>query len=88
MRRTWYRKKSDGTFFRNCPLIMREREQAISPRARRRLEAEWERCFREGAITAEQIGRRDRWIDFDDSPEATGRWAQRFLAAPGGKLEP
>lgn len=81
--RTWYRKESDGTFFRNCPLIMAEREQALEAcnlRATARLADEWDECFREGVITASEIAPGDRWIEYDDSPEANERWVGQILA--------
>jgi hypothetical protein len=81
--RTWYRKRSDGTFFRNCPLIMAEREDALRRAQYRRckeLGREWDECFRDGIITAGEIDPGDRWIDYDDSPEANARWVKKVLA--------
>jgi hypothetical protein len=81
VRRTWYRKRSDGTFFRNLSLIMAERERTINPLTTARLTNEWDECWRQGLITATAVGRHDRWIDYDDSPEATTRWVEQTLAA-------
>jgi hypothetical protein len=82
--RTWYRKQSDGTFFRNCPLIMAERDRATDPRVRDRLSDEWDECFREGVITASEISASDRWIEYDDSREANAQWVEQFLAGRAG----
>lgn len=79
MYRTWYRRQSDGTFFRNCPLIMAEQERATDPSASARLRDEWGECLREGVSTAGEIEPGDQWIDYDDSPEATARWVRQVL---------
>jgi hypothetical protein len=85
--RTWFRKTSDGTFFRNCPLIMQERERAVDAQnwpAVDRLDAEWHEVFWRGVATAEEIDPGDTWIEHDDSPEATEEWVQQLLA---GRIE-
>lgn len=81
--RTWYRKASDGTFFRNCPLIMAELEQTTDPLADALLRVEWGECFLDGVVVATEIGPGDRWIEYDDSPEANARWVKEILAGRG-----
>lgn len=61
MKRSWFR-DDDGTYYRNCPLIMKERQQAIrSLRLRRAriLEAEWREAWRKGLIRKDKLGRGD-----------------------------
>jgi hypothetical protein len=63
MRRNWF--KDEQGYYRNCPLIMRERQQALQRfrlfRARK-LAAEWDMAFRAGLIRSPSIGRRDRVV--------------------------
>lgn len=83
---TWFRKASDGTFFRNCPLIMQERERALDARdwsTVARLDNEWHEVFDHGVATTDEIGPDDRWIEFDDSREANRRWVEQILAERG-----
>ena len=60
--RTWFR-DTDGTYFRNCPLIMAERGRLINmllPWRFLALEREWWHVYREGVFRAKTIGRFDR----------------------------
>lgn len=62
MRRAWFQ-DTDGTYRRNCPLIMAEQDQVLNtllPWRRRALEAEWQQAWRDGVIRTNKIGRRDR----------------------------
>ena len=86
MRRTWFRKTSDRTFLRNCPLIeMDMRRYAGRPFAAKKLAKEWDICFRQGVFVQKEISRRDRWIEYDDSPEANQQWLEEFLKSGGKK---
>jgi len=78
MAKTWYRKTSDGTFFRNCPLIMKEMDKCPLWRILQ-LQSEWDKCFREGIIKTDKIGRFDNWIEYDDFSEATHEWLRGFM---------
>lgn len=77
VRRAWFQDE-DGTYFRNCPLIMRERTRAVSPRHRRALSEEWWQAFREGLIRADTIGRNDvivKMRSFREAyPDHPGLW--------------
>ena len=64
MKRAWFQDK-DGTYYRNCPLIMAELERIsarawpwLMPRCRA-LAAEWEQAFSAGVIRKPALGRRD-----------------------------
>jgi hypothetical protein len=83
MKRTWYRQKSDGTFFRNCPLIMQELERARLPWVVDQLDREWNEVFHKGVVRQAEIPRGDKWIEYDDSPEATQAWVEQTLAKRG-----
>lgn len=88
MRRAWYQLRSDGRYFRNCPLIMSEQRALLlmrrfSRKWRRQfdeLQAEWQETFRCGVRFVDQIPDGDTVIPYDDSPEATARWVSRFTA--------
>jgi hypothetical protein len=83
-RRHWLRCTSDGSYFRNCPLIVRE--IAWAQRRGRfilaaRLAREWRHIWTEGARAHEtfEIGPGDTWSEYDDSPAAIGVWAKKFV---------
>lgn len=63
MSKTWF-KDRDGTYFRNCGCVERDKRRArLRPWLWWRLpalEREWWSVFREGVTQAEKIGRRDR----------------------------
>ncbi len=80
MAKTWFRCTSDGTYFRNCPLIREEMAHTLNPLTRAKLDEEWWECYNKGVIKADSIGRRDKWIEHDDSPEANAQWVKEFLA--------
>jgi hypothetical protein len=86
IRRTWFCKQSDGTYYRNCPLIMAEREEAVRRGQfdlAKELDQEWREVFGRGVTTATEISPEDRWIEDDDSPEAVERWVQQLLKSRG-----
>jgi hypothetical protein len=65
---------------------MAEMKRAKAPWTFNRLDAEWELCFRKGSIKATSIGRFDRWVEYDDSPEATKEWVSKFMGGRGHEL--
>ena len=85
MRRTWWRQNSDGKFFRNCPAVEMDRERIENklPWRYRALTDEWWAIFREGVTRVDIIPDGDRWLAYDDSPEATDEWCRRFLVSRG-----
>ena len=86
MQRTWYRRQSDGTFFRNTGLVRLDQDRLASkilPHRRAALSREWEAIFRAGVTETSTLPRGDRYIDYDDSPEATEAWTRQFLARYG-----
>lgn len=78
MRRAWFQ-DSDGTYRRNCPLIMAELDRVSSillPWRYIALNREWWQAYREGVIRADRIGRFDRVAEpapfreaYPDNPE-------------------
>lgn len=64
MRRRYFKAQS-GRFYRNCPLIMAEREMFLNrvlPWRRKRLQREWNEVFREGVKYVDEIRLRDRVV--------------------------
>lgn len=65
MKRRWFQDK-DGTFYRNCPLILGEQKECIGPPFRgrrfRQLQAEWEVAWRDGVIRKAKLGRGDKLV--------------------------
>lgn len=62
MRRAWFQ-DPDGTYRRNCPLIMDEQDQLLNmllPWRYFALKREWQQAWRDGIIRADTIGSRDR----------------------------
>jgi len=62
MKRTWFQ-AADGTYYRNCPLILAEQWRLSSlllPWRYRTLNREWWQAYREGVQRQNTIGRRDR----------------------------
>jgi hypothetical protein len=87
MKRTWYRQQSDGTVFRNCPLIREDQQRLVNrllPWRWESLEQEWRMTLRAGVTRAATLPHGDRYIDWNDSPEATEAWVRSFLALQGG----
>ena len=83
MKRTWYRKQSDGTFFRNCGLVRLDQDRLVNklnPVRQAVLNREWEDIFRAGITGTTSIPDGDLVIDYDDSPAATEAWVKGFLA--------
>ena len=79
--RTWLR-DADGTYFRNCPMIMAQQDRLINillPWRFRALEREWWHVYREGVLRSETIGRFDRVATpgrlQDAYPDKPGLWA-------------
>lgn len=61
MKRAWIQAE-DGTYYRNCPLIMIERKRAVATfrfRLAARLADEWHECWRKGLIRKDTLGRGD-----------------------------
>jgi hypothetical protein len=83
--RTWWRQNSDGKFFRNCPAVEMDLARPLNklPSRCKKLTAEWQHIFRAGITRADAIPKGDRWLPWDDSPEATGRWVKNLLATYG-----
>jgi hypothetical protein len=86
--RTWYRCTS-GRVFRNCGLINLDRANPRNRQYLSELEAEWRDTFWHGVMkpgskfNPAEPGPADVFLPYDDSEEATERWAQRFLASGG-----
>lgn len=83
--RTWNRRNSDGTFFRNCSAVdadLRRLENKL-PWRYKALTTEWYEIFHVGVTIRETIPDGDRWVAYDDSPEATAAWVKNFMAAYG-----
>lgn len=81
IRRTWLQ-DDDGTYYRNCPTIMQERDRLINvllPWRCRALEQEWWHAYRVGVIRTKVIGRRDRVVTpsplRECYPNNPGLWA-------------
>lgn len=79
--RTWLR-DADGTYFRNCPMIMAQQDRLINmllPWRFRALEREWWHVYREGEFRAKTIGRFDWAADpaplRECYPDNPGLWA-------------
>lgn len=86
MKRTWYQRQSDGRYFRNCPLIMAEQDALLKRWYSRKrqdhiemLQTEWEEVFQRGVRPVSSIPAGDVVVPYDDSPEATMRWAAQFV---------
>lgn len=80
-RRAWFQ-DADGTYYRNCPLIMHEWEKLSSlllPWRYFRLQAEWHHVFRHGMLRTRSIGRFDRVATpapiRETYPDKPGLWA-------------
>jgi hypothetical protein len=80
VRRSWFQ-DDDGTYYRNCPLIERDRARRINvllPWRARILAAEWRSTFAEGVTRTDRIGRFDRIatpVPFRDAyPDHPGLW--------------
>jgi hypothetical protein len=62
MKRAWFQ-DNNGTFYRNCPLILAEQERCtrLPWRYRRfwKLNAEWREAFRKGVLRKDRLGRGD-----------------------------
>ncbi|MFM9629387.1 hypothetical protein ACKI10_17390 [Streptomyces galilaeus] len=61
-RRAWLQ-DDDGTYYRNCPMIMAEQDRLINmllPWRLRALDREWWHVYREGVLRTRTIGRFDR----------------------------
>lgn len=80
MKRQWFR-DTDGTYYRNCPLIMDEWKRAI--RLGRfflasRLGREWDTAFRQGVIRKNALTRGDTVVQprpFREAyPDRPGLW--------------
>jgi hypothetical protein len=70
MKRYWFT-YDDGTFFRNCPLIMRERKRAVKMfrfRLEEKLRDEWLETFRRGVQYKETLGKNEVGIPFPNIP--------------------
>ncbi|HEY1705652.1 MAG TPA: hypothetical protein VGG75_38695 [Trebonia sp.] len=88
MRRTWFRPSSGRAPFRNCQLITEDMERLENklPWRQSVLHREWEQAFRRGVMqpgseyNPAEPGPHDRFIPFDDSPEANDRWAGNLIA--------
>lgn len=85
MKRTWYQSRSDGRYFRNCPLVLADLERPANrlPWRQKELNAEWDRVWRDGVRWADSIPEGDTAIPFDDSKEANDAWVARLLAEHG-----
>jgi len=91
MRRTWFKSIQDGRVFRNCGLIAMDRRRPENwlPRRQSQLSAEWWETFRRGVMEPgsqynhAEPGPHDRFLPWDDSPEATEAWVARFTASKG-----
>ena len=79
MKRAWFR-DSNGTYYRNCPLILAEQERCIRWPWRYRLfwqlDAEFRETFRKGVLRKDRLGRGDRLVQqvpfreaYPDKPE-------------------
>lgn len=80
MKRRWFQNER-GAYYRNCPLVMREREMRINqilPWRARKLRKEWEYIFKHGVRRATRIGWRDEVVkptSFQDAyPDKPGLW--------------
>jgi hypothetical protein len=76
--------------FRNCPLIKEDRRRYWwNPVWRRDLQNEWWDTFNRGVMEPRskfnpaEPGPHDRFIPWDDTPEAGERWVKRFLESGG-----
>lgn len=70
MKRHWFT-YDDGTYFRNCPLIMKEAEAAARTgrfRLARKLYDEWDQTFARGVQYKETLGKDDVGIPFPNWP--------------------
>ncbi|WP_020116807.1 hypothetical protein [Streptomyces canus] len=81
MRRAWFQ-DDDGTYRRNCPLIMAEQDQLLNmllPWRYRALKREWRQAWRHGVIRSDTIGRRDHVVTaapFREAyPDKPGLWS-------------
>lgn len=85
MRRHWYKVRSTGEYFRNCPLILDEMKAPWNylPRRQRLLREEYDQVWKEGVHRVSTIGPHDTWSDWDDSPEATEAWVTDFMHSQG-----
>lgn len=64
MRRTWFQ-EDDGTYLRNCPLILAEMDRMSSlllPWRMIALFREFDQAYRDGVIRTDRVGRRDRVV--------------------------
>lgn len=64
MRRTWFC-DDDGTYRRNCPMILAEMDRVSSllmPWRMTALFREFDQAYRDGVIRTNRIGRRDRVV--------------------------
>lgn len=83
-RRRWFQDK-DGTYYRNCPLIMAEQKECPWWRERtwKALTSEWEQAFRDGIIRKDRLGRQDELVTAapfrEVYPDKPGLW---FLDDP------
>jgi hypothetical protein len=90
--RRWFQAK-DGTFYRNCPLIMQERYQALRWcrfRLASQLREEWAETFRGGVTRKPTLGRNDTFagepLSFREAyPDEPGLW---MLDAPSATYPP
>lgn len=78
--RTWLQ-DDDGTYYRNCPMIMAQQGliSMLLPWRYRALEREWWHAYREGVLRTKTIGRFDRVATaapFREAyPDNPGLWA-------------
>jgi hypothetical protein len=67
----------------------RKRLENLTPRRQRELDNEWQETFRRGVMAPDSEynpatpGEHDRFIPYDDSPEAEDEWVRRFVASRG-----
>jgi hypothetical protein len=92
MRRTWFLPNSGEPPFRNCELIKDDRRRLLNrllPWRRATLRQEWYETFSRGVqrpgskYNPFEPGKHDRFVPYDDSPEAMEAWVQRFLESNG-----
>jgi hypothetical protein len=81
MKRAWFA-GTDGTYYRNCPLIMAEQQRCLRRPWRYRLfwqlDAEWHEVFRQGVKRKDRLGRGDVLVQprpFREAyPDKPGLW--------------
>lgn len=89
MKRHWFQDR-DGTYYRNCPMILDDMKATpwFFFRQRRRLELEWRNVWLHGGIRKSQLGRGDvvvRPASMRDAyPDRPGFWTldEHWLTDP------